>query len=694
MKRLLRRFLKDRTGAFAMQFALMVVPLMACTGLAIDGGRAFLARFELGSALDAAALAVGSTSTTDTDQLNAVARKFVDTNFHQAPPGSVQLDLDPSADVVTLKGTVQVDTFFMPIMGIGHIDVSAESEVRRGGSNIEVALVLDTTGSMAGQRMTDLKAAAKDLVDIVVSDKQTPWYSKLSLISYGDNVNLGDYADSVRGAAVDGTNISDATWKKSASRNISGATWKNGSQKSISNVTRASAAVVTSNSHGLSNGDYIYIAGVHGMTQLNNKEYLVSDVTSNTFKLKSPSSGNYINSSYYSSYSYNGTIQKCFDKDCEVQVTSSGHGFSNGDFVHIDSVHGMTDINNNYNQSWTVTNVASDTFILSGSNGPNYSDYSYSGTATECFTASCEVRVTSASHGLSNNDYVYITGVSGMTDINTSGNNSWQISDVTGSTFILDGSQGPRYSNYSNSGKAWCLKEGCEYYRFTNASGSTRVKQISDCVSERTGAHAYDDVGPDTALVSPVYPGGGSYGGCRSYAALKPLTANKDTLETAITDLDTNDSTAGHIGLAWGWYMISPNWGYLWPDDTNRPHPYGEQHLAKVLVLMTDGDFNTAYCDGVIAKNYGVDSSSYRINCNATNGSPFDQAASLCTSIKNAGITIYTVGFGGDLSNGGGAFLKACATDDSHAYLAVTGDDLKAAFKSIAKSISLLRLSK
>ena len=56
------RFLKNRDGAFAMQFALMVVPLTVCTGLAIDGGRAFLARYELSSSLDAAALAVGSTS--------------------------------------------------------------------------------------------------------------------------------------------------------------------------------------------------------------------------------------------------------------------------------------------------------------------------------------------------------------------------------------------------------------------------------------------------------------------------------------------------------------------------------------------------------------------------------------------------------------------------------------------------------
>ena len=69
----IRKFAKDRKGAFAMQFALMAVPMCVCTGLAIDGGRAFLARYELASALDAAALAVGSTTSEGAD-LNDAGR--------------------------------------------------------------------------------------------------------------------------------------------------------------------------------------------------------------------------------------------------------------------------------------------------------------------------------------------------------------------------------------------------------------------------------------------------------------------------------------------------------------------------------------------------------------------------------------------------------------------------------------------
>ena len=47
------KFVANKRGAFALQFAMMAIPLTVCTGLAIDGGRAFLARFELAAALDA-----------------------------------------------------------------------------------------------------------------------------------------------------------------------------------------------------------------------------------------------------------------------------------------------------------------------------------------------------------------------------------------------------------------------------------------------------------------------------------------------------------------------------------------------------------------------------------------------------------------------------------------------------------------
>ena len=70
--------------------------------------------------------------------------------------------------------------------------------------------MLDITGSMAGQRIIDLKAAAKDLVDLIVQPVQTPCYSKVALVPYSNSVNPGTYVTTARGAISTSVNITGA----------------------------------------------------------------------------------------------------------------------------------------------------------------------------------------------------------------------------------------------------------------------------------------------------------------------------------------------------------------------------------------------------------------------------------------------------------------------------------------------------
>jgi len=59
-----------------------------------------------------------------------------------------------------------------------------------------------------------------------------------------------------------------------------------GSAKSISAITKASAGVFTSNGHGYSNGDEVYLVnGGGGMTELPSRNYLIANKTTNTFEL-------------------------------------------------------------------------------------------------------------------------------------------------------------------------------------------------------------------------------------------------------------------------------------------------------------------------------------------------------------------------------------------------------------------------
>ena len=77
--------------------------------------------------------------------------------------------------------------------------------------------------------------------------------------------------------------------------------------KTITAITKANPAVVTSNSHGYSNGDHVWINSVGGMTRLNGRRFVVAGVTTNTFQLQGE------NSTSYDSYTSGGTAAKVYE---------------------------------------------------------------------------------------------------------------------------------------------------------------------------------------------------------------------------------------------------------------------------------------------------------------------------------------------------------------------------------------------
>jgi hypothetical protein len=82
--------------------------------------------------------------------------------------------------------------------------------------------------------------------------------------------------------------------------------------KTITGITQANPAVVTSTSHGYSNGDEVVITAVVGMTQVNGKRFLVAGKTTNTFQL-TDKDGTNVNSAGYTAYSSAGTANKVYE---------------------------------------------------------------------------------------------------------------------------------------------------------------------------------------------------------------------------------------------------------------------------------------------------------------------------------------------------------------------------------------------
>ncbi|MGB7287930.1 MAG: TadE/TadG family type IV pilus assembly protein [Salaquimonas sp.] len=172
-----------------------------------------------------------------------------------------------------------------------------------------------------------------------------------------------------------------------------------------------------------------------------------------------------------------------------------------------------------------------------------------------------------------------------------------------------------------------------------------------------------------------------------SISQIKPLTNKGKQLKTEITGMNASGYTAGHLGIAWGYYMLSENWQNLW-KGASKPDDYGTK-TKKIAILMTDGEFNSYF---------------YDVNGNPTGpqqAKSNNDAVALCTDMKKSkkggdGIEVYSIAFNAPTS--AKQTLQKCATPNTkhttYYYDANSQVELEAAFVEIAQSIKSLRLSK
>lgn len=217
------------------------------------------------------------------------------------------------------------------------------------------------------------------------------------------------------------------------------------------------------------------------------------------------------------------------------------------------------------------------------------------------------------------------------------------------------------------------------------------------CVAERTGSERYTDAGPGLGqFVTRVYVEGKNETdstpqefGCSfgETATVVPLTNDKDELIAKIDGLSAKGGTAGHLGTAWAWYTLSPNWSHVWSGKSDDAAPYSDvkdKTLRKIAVLMSDGKFNRAFSvEGYMPKSHGYSG--------AANGTSEEQALALCNGMKAKGIEVYTIGF--EVNSSAEQLLRDCATSSSHMFLANSGYELMKIFKGIGERSLSLRLT-
>jgi Flp pilus assembly protein TadG len=185
------RFRRDKQGNVVFIFSLTLVPALLFIGAAIDYTHASSKRGKLQHAVDSAVLAAAESKTGTLTDAQAAGSAAFAANF---PEGNGIAISQPTNSPGTTHGvaTVSVETSFLKIAGINSISIgaTAESKSFANATAIEVALVLDNTGSMLND-MPALKTAASNLTNTLFSSAQGNANFKMSVVPFVAAVNPG-----------------------------------------------------------------------------------------------------------------------------------------------------------------------------------------------------------------------------------------------------------------------------------------------------------------------------------------------------------------------------------------------------------------------------------------------------------------------------------------------------------------------
>jgi Flp pilus assembly protein TadG len=190
-------------GVTLVYMAIFITTGLLVTGLAVDGGRAYVVKAQLSKAVDGAALAAAR-NLNGGDPRGEAARVFR-ANFPTGYLGTSSVT-DPATDpnffgtqvvtatgvnIVTVQASAVLPTTFMQLGGFTNVTVSSLGEAQR--RMVDLSLVLDVSGSI-GWRWPYVSAAAAAFIDSFDAAGD-----RLALITYGNGVQVVQQMPSTRG---------------------------------------------------------------------------------------------------------------------------------------------------------------------------------------------------------------------------------------------------------------------------------------------------------------------------------------------------------------------------------------------------------------------------------------------------------------------------------------------------------------
>lgn len=195
--RVLRQFCRDEEGGILIMALLLIIIMLVMGGMAVDFMRFESRRALLQSVSDRAVLAAAELDQT-LDPADVVEDYFQKAGFGDTIIGNPIIDDRNGSRSVEVRSELELNTFYLRLIGIDTLEAPAASAAIEGTGNIEVSLVLDISGSMdnsvggTGQRKYQLlRTAASNFVDSLLKPEYENQVS-MSLVAYSANVSIGE----------------------------------------------------------------------------------------------------------------------------------------------------------------------------------------------------------------------------------------------------------------------------------------------------------------------------------------------------------------------------------------------------------------------------------------------------------------------------------------------------------------------
>lgn len=180
---------RERGGNFSIISAVLAVPLVLAVGVALDFSAISNKRSELQQAIDSAVLAIAREGkNVSQERASLIAANFLAGNFDK---NTTTLKITRDGSRFSVSAETDAGLSFGALLGYQDWRVGAQASADIAYASYEIALVLDTTGSMKGGKLAAMKDAVLGLVDNMSKQVNDSDKLRFALVPFSAFVNVG-----------------------------------------------------------------------------------------------------------------------------------------------------------------------------------------------------------------------------------------------------------------------------------------------------------------------------------------------------------------------------------------------------------------------------------------------------------------------------------------------------------------------